>query len=162
GDGTGTKFAGLAGTPTAGGWARFDWPSYNTTQGATYPAVCSLTTGGRHLVIGPGNGGIGWFQVLDAGNNFAAAAGTPTAGGWGRLDWPAYNAASGSVYPACVDADGDGRDELLVGLGPTAAGSGGYLRLFDDLSAGLAAINPWVRVDWTTYNASGGPTRPAK
>ena len=67
------------------------------------------------LVLGLGNepseasipGGL--FQVLDETHAHLA---------WGEIDWQAYNAANGESYPATGDNDGDGQEEIIIGLGP--------------------------------------------
>ena len=55
------------------------------------------------------------MQVLE-GPQFTGAAGTPASGGWDQAGWQSYNRALGETLPSCGDLDGDGRDELLIGV----------------------------------------------
>jgi hypothetical protein len=78
---------------------------------------------------------------------------------WVRVPWPLYNNANGATHPTCGDFDGDGRDELAIGLG-TYTTTGGYVEIVDDAVAGFAHL-AWVRVPWPMYNAADGTTHPA-
>jgi hypothetical protein len=86
-------------------------------------------------------------------------AGTPIAGGWARVDWPAYNSSVGATWPACGNVDGDPSDELVIGLGSFPA-NGGYLEVIDDIGAAMSHLD-WPRVHWSGYNSTHGETRPA-
>ncbi len=37
---------------------------------------------------------------------------------WMETTWEDYNLASGEIRPAGGDVDGDGKDEIIVGVGP--------------------------------------------
>lgn len=96
-------------------WARVGWKEYNATNGETYPAIGDLNGDGQgEIVIGLGSGGNGMLQVF----RYADAGLMPL--GWTSVDWPEYNAASGETRPALGDIDGNGRAELIVGLGNVA------------------------------------------
>ncbi len=137
-------------------WIRVPWAAYNAANGETRPALGDLDGDGRaELVVGLGPYPVsGGFMCI-----FDDAVAAYAARGWKRVPWPAYNAANGETRPACGDVDGDGRAELVVGLGnyPPA---GGYTYLFDDMPAGYPLLR-LLSLSWPAYNAAGGSTRPA-
>ncbi|EGV30130.1 Fibronectin type III domain protein [Thiorhodococcus drewsii AZ1] len=90
----------------------------------------------------------GSFQVLD--DDFSVLA-------WGTVSWPEYNSTNGETYPAIGDIDGDGRDEIVIGLG---TGGLGMMEVFDYKNGALTSIG-WTTVDWPEYFAAGGKTFPA-
>ncbi|MBK5970789.1 MULTISPECIES: FG-GAP-like repeat-containing protein [Thiorhodovibrio] len=137
-----------------------DWPEYNALSGETRPATGDIDGDGRdELVIGlgpvqgvPGVPG-GIFQVFDDDL-------TPLA--WGKIDWVDYNSQNGETLPAVGDIDGDGRAEIIVGLG---AGGGGMMQVFsyqeDDQGNGTLVSSGWTEVGWPEYAQMNGETRPA-
>ena len=74
-----------------------------------------------------------------------------------RVTWDAYNAVNGEVWPAVGDLDGDGRAEIVAGLG---TGSLGWFEIFDDAAADFAHV-AWRQVAWPAYAAASGITHPA-
>jgi hypothetical protein len=163
-----TGFAPLPGTPQAGGWIRTSWPSYNAADGAVHPAVGNLDhDSSDEIVFGLGLGGAGWIEILDDAQNGLGRkgwrhAGTPNTIG-PEIGEHVYTVDA--TWPAIGDLNGDrAGSHLVVGLGP---GSGGWLRVFGDLSSSLApapgtpTAGGWLRVSWTTYNDSVGTTYPA-
>ncbi|MDF1819885.1 MAG: FG-GAP-like repeat-containing protein [Immundisolibacteraceae bacterium] len=150
---------GLAGTPAANGWARVDWSQYNQSSGISWPAICDLDGDNLgELVLGLDQGSSGWLQVLDS-PGFTGASGTPAAGGWLHSGFPGYYAEQGVTFPACGDLDGDGRDELVIGL-DSYPQDGGRIEVVEDLIDNLQHKS-WIRVNWNGYNQNDGSTRPA-
>jgi len=122
-DDAASGFTALAGAPISGGWAKLQWGGYNSTTGAIRPAVCDLNGDGQgEVVLGLGSGGQGFLQVLDSSAGFNPLAGTPKSNGWLQVNWGAYNSAHGESFPSCGDMDGDGKDELAIGLGTGGQG----------------------------------------
>jgi hypothetical protein len=76
---------------------------------------------------------------------------------WLRVDWPAYTDANGATHPAVGDLDGDGRAEIVAGLG---AYPNGWLVVWDDLTTNNAAL-PWIQMNATHTDMSNGMTWPA-
>lgn len=133
------------------GWRQLPWAAYNARNGALHPAVGDIDGDGiGEIVLGLEEGGGGWLAVFDgAPSGFSHRR-------WLRVDWSAYNERNGLTYPAMGDVDGDGRAEIVVGLGPT---SGGWVQLIDDAAAGF--VTSWIRSSRTDYNARNGETHPA-
>jgi hypothetical protein len=133
-------------------WIQVPWPAYNAANGEVFPAIGDLDGDGRaEIVLGLGEGGQGWYLVLDdATTGFAPL-------GWRQVPWKAYNAANGATYPAVGDLDGDGRAEIVLGLGE---GSAGWLQVVNSAPTGFSH-RAWVQVPWNAYNAANGATRPA-
>lgn len=133
-------------------WRRVPWAWYNEANGETRPAVANIDGGAfSEIVIGLGPSGGGWLEIVDdAESGFSHLR-------WLRVGWTDYVEGRGETYPAAGDVDGDGLDEIVVGLGPTG---GGWLQVFDDAFAGLQH-RAWLRVSWTTYASTIGETHPA-
>jgi hypothetical protein len=111
--------------------------------------------GRAELVVGLEGGGNGWFVVLeDATKQFSEFPG----GSWVQVDWGTYNAANGATSPALGDVDGDGRDEIALGLGK---GGRSYVAVVDDATAGFGAYRTgWVQSGWGGYDTADGSTVP--
>ncbi len=132
------------------------WSAYNGAVGEIHPACGDVDGDGKaEIVLGTGTytSQGGWMEVVnDASSAYAHVA-------WLRLPSSAYNAANGKTIPACGDVDGDGKAELVVGMG-TYTSAGGRVYVFDDQAAGFAALES-LTVGTAAYNAANGETRPA-
>lgn len=137
-------------------WARLPWAAYNAANGETWPAVGDVDGDRKaELVLGQGtwraNGG--WTCVMkDSAAGYVSSA-------WVRMAWAPYQAANGEVRPAVGDFDGDGRDELALGMG-TYRVAGGWVQMREDARSAYASTR-WVRLPWVLYDAANGATRPA-
>jgi hypothetical protein len=133
-------------------WVRNPWPAYNSASGEVYPAVGDVDGDGLdEVVLGFGPASNGTFVVLDDdAHNHAVLK-------WITLDWGGYNASHGVTYPAVGDIDGDGKAEIVIGLG---TGGGGWFRIYDDASTNFAPLR-WHRVEWPYYHGANGETHPA-
>lgn len=133
-------------------WNDLAWPDINAIGGGVRLAVGDLDGDGLdETVVGLGPGSEGWLAIQDdAANGFRLL-------GWIQVPWPAYNAANGEVFPAVGDVDGDGRAEIVVGLGP---GGAGYYQIVDDALSGFGHL-AWRQVPWPEYAAGSGATHPA-
>lgn len=133
-------------------WRQVSWPAYNAGQGPTHPAVGDVNgDGSGEIIVGLGRGAGGWVEVVNgAASRFSSRR-------WIRTDWSAYASSNGATYPAAGDLDGDGRAEIVLGLG---AGSSGWFDILDDAQASHRHLS-WQRGSWSTYNAYSGELHPA-
>src|SRR6185436_2423164 len=93
------------------------WPAYTAgANGSTHPAVANLNgTGTSEIVLGLGQGAGGWVEI------YSGFDGGVTHQAWVQVAWPTFNNANGTTYVAAGDVDGDGRAEIVIGLGNTGA-----------------------------------------
>jgi len=133
------------------GWRQVTWSEYNASNGETHPAVADVDGDGRaEIVLGLGNGGQGFVEVRNGAPSFGHRS-------WLQVAFTQYNLANGATFPAAGDVDGDGRAEIVVGLGQ---GGEGWLQVFEDATANHAHLR-WLQVAWPEYNAAVGETHPA-
>ncbi len=110
------------------------------------------TIGHQQPVAGLGNpGGAGRVEVFD--NDIGSYAPLLFA----TLPFATYNALNGETRVAAGNFDGDRRDELAVGLGPSTESSS-LVAILDDQATGFALMT-WVRAPWTfEYDTATGET----
>lgn len=136
-------------------WGEVDWPDYNRLNGETYPSCANLTGEGDNLiVVGLGNTGEGRMEV------FQFKDGAATHKDWITIDWDEYNKTIGETRPVCGDVDGDGKDEIIVGLASNLDDPqipGGIFPILDSDYTHLA----WSEIEWDEYNKGNGESLPA-
>lgn len=136
-------------------WGGIGWTDYNRDNGETWLTCGDITGNGSYEIIaGLGKGGNGQVEIFEYQVNEAVHM------GWFQIDWNEYNALNGESRPAAFDIDSDGKDEIILGLGPVSDDNlipgGRYLVSDDDLS-----LLEWLKIDWDSYNSVNGETRPA-
>lgn len=107
----------------------------------------------REGSVGLGQGGLG--QVY----TWRTSTQTPPPPSMWQFNWSSYTTAVGETHPAYGDVDGDGLDEIVVGIGPFPS-NGGWVAVHDDAEHGSALLG-WLRVPNAAYNAANGATFPA-
>jgi len=130
--------------------------AFHSSSGGTFPACGDIDGDGLdEVLIGRGPGGDGIVDIFDDENENFAPLGSIL------LDWPEYVAANGETRPALGDVDGDGRDEVVIGLG---AGGDNYLAIRDDQLGGFGDLwSPYGQHGWLKVDApsADGSTTPA-
>jgi len=124
-------------------WSYVNWDYYNYYNGETRTATGDIDGDGKdEVIIGLGKVSHnyytpgGWFEVLDDELNHLA---------WGRIQWGIYNMLNGESWPACGDIDGDGIDEILIGLGDSDNNNGwGWFEVFNYVN-GEIVHKKWLR-----------------
>ncbi len=148
-------------------WLQTGWPDYNRANGETRPACGDLDGDGTDEVIaglGPVKnnpdipGGVFFIfnQALSASSGLPDSSET-VASGSGMINWSDYNRINGESWPACGDVNGDGKDEIVLGLGKQ--GDGSFELLEYDLTQNQARHITWQKnalaVDAEVHPACG-------
>lgn len=139
--------------------------SYRAMVGRTTPACGDLDGDGRaEIVVGFAAAMRGVVQIFDDVSTGFAPMASARSNAEGYMQVPVPNKFRGSTFPALGDIDGDGRDELVVGLSEVR---GGLIVVLEDSTAGFAIheVNrtgsPWIQVEPSaTASMSGGTTVP--
>ena len=157
---TGTTLSGggaITGTPTAAATYNFtarvtDAASRTATRALSIVVNPTAASSGSEIAVGTGRfpSSGGWVQTF----NDSSATYAPL--GWLRLAWTNYSGVNGETRPACGDVDGDGKAEIVLGLG-TYPTSGGWVAIHDDAARSYAVLR-WIHLPNTAYNAANGET----
>ena len=139
---------------THASWGSIEWAEYNTINGETWLSCGDITGNGSYEIIaGLGTGSNGQVEIFE----YLASEVLHMA--WFQVDWAEYNGLNGETHPTASDIDNDGKDEIILGLGPvdsnTSIPGGRYQVNDDDYS-----LLEWLQLDWATYNTINGSTRP--
>jgi hypothetical protein len=149
------------------GWGQVEWPEYNAINGETRVACGDLDGDGiAEIIAGLGPGGEGRIAVFKLADSQLKHV------KWLQTGWIDYNMANGETRPACGDLDGDGMDEIIVGLGPVKNNPdipGGVVFIFNQAlsgSTGLPDSSETVAgcsgvINWPDYNRINGESWPA-
>jgi len=136
-------------------WGEIDWPAYNEINGESFPSTGNLNGNGKEMIVmGLGVGGEGRVET------FQFQDGIVSHSNWITVDWENYNSTVGETRPVCGDIDGDGKDEIIVGLGSNNDDPeipGGRFPIIDDDYTLLT----WSEIDWSDYNTGNGESYPA-
>ncbi len=136
-------------------WGEIGWSDYNEINGESWPGTGDIDGDGKNeIIIGLGQGGDGRVEVF----SYSAAGLIHKC--WLAVSWEDYNRASGATRVASGDIDGDGKDEIVIGLGPVEGNPslpGGVFEVLDDDFTHLA----WGEIGWSDYNETNGESWPS-
>jgi uncharacterized membrane protein YeiH len=148
-------------------WGEVEWSDYNKINGETRPACGDIDGDGiAEIIIGLGPGGEGRMEVFKLVDHQLKHF------RWLQAGWQDYNRGNGEMRPACGDLDGDGKDEVIAGLGPVKDNPGipgGIFAIFSQTSVGSMDLrnssesdaSGWGVISWPDYNRISGESWPA-
>ena len=148
-------------------WGEVEWLDYNKINGETRPACGDIDGDGiAEIIIGLGPGGEGRMEVFKLVDHQLKHF------KWLQAGWQDYNRGNGEMRPACGDLDGDGKDEVIAGLGPVKDNPGipgGIFAIFNQTSVGSMDLrnssesdaSGWGVISWPDYNRISGESWPA-
>jgi hypothetical protein len=149
------------------GWGQVEWPEYNAINGETRVTTGDIDGDGiAEIIVGLGPGGEGRMEV------FKYAELQLKHEKWLQTGWSDYNRGNGETRPATGDLDGNGKKEVIAGLGPVNNNPdipGGVFFTFDETSVGSSALRSsaetdatgWGTINWPDYNRISGEMWPA-
>ena len=141
-------YRGLDGRPFAR--TQVPWKAFADRCGEVRPVPIQADSDpDMEIAVGLGAGGEGAVAILDDPDHECRLL------GWVRVPWSEYAKGTGETRVAAGDIDGDGRDEIVVGLAKA-----GVAYVFDDATKGFAPLAT-LRVPWKAYDAACGEVRPA-
>ncbi|MFK7895129.1 MAG: FG-GAP repeat domain-containing protein [Myxococcota bacterium] len=124
--------------------------AYREKSGATWPACGDLDGDGRgEIVVGFGLTMRGTVQILDDVSTGPQPLIHESTDVGGFMQVPVPRRYWGPIFPALGDVDGDGRDEIVAGLGRTSIGR---IVVLDDarsgfeVHAGNEGQRPWLDI----------------
>lgn len=140
--------------------------SYRAEGGRTTPACGDLDGDGRaEIVVGFTGSMRGVVQIFDDVSTGFAPMASARSNAQGYMQLPVPSRFRGATFPALGDIDGDGRDELVVGLSEVR---GGLIVVLEDATEGFTIheVNrtgrPWIQVEPSaTSSMSGGIAIPS-
>ncbi|MBI5589792.1 MAG: VCBS repeat-containing protein [Deltaproteobacteria bacterium] len=148
-------------------WGQVEWPEYNEINGETRPACGDIDGDGiAEIIVGLGPGGEGRMEVFKYVDHQLKHV------KWLQAGWQDYNRGNGEMRPACGDLNGDGKVEVIAGLGPIDGNPdipGGVFFIFDQTSTGSTDLRDssesdasgWGVINWPEYNRLNGESWPA-
>jgi hypothetical protein len=153
-----STFVPFTGTPSGNGYLRDDWTAYNGSGRAeVHPGGAWLQGHGagkqEQLILGLGPSSQGWMQIWGWNGSKMVPYPIPTSpSGWLQVAWPGYDAATdASTWPVGGDVDGDGLEDVAVGLSDKGQG---WLEVFSSVN-GVPRSAFWKQVAWSSYVNSG-------
>ena len=136
-------------------WGEIGWSDYNQVNGESWPCTGDLDGDGKdEIIIGLGQKGEGRIEIFGYGASGLVHK------AWAQVKWQDYNEVWGETRVAAGDIDGDGKDEIVIGLGPAPSHSSMPAGVFEILDDDLTHLT-WGEIGWSDYNQANGESRPS-